>query len=359
MTPLIKLSYKIKFISIYISTTLVGIALTLVSIYNASSEQQELDHLNNMHAIFSDRISNVSLDDLQHQIKQLSSEKYKVIYMTDSKDIQLNVSSCEIEVSRELLELSRANQYGGVISGQECTISWVVLDKSEPVLILHRYDDSNMGTMISAYRNRLIIPLIFFMWLVVWGSFILGNLINRLQLQKEEVEHLAMHDSLTGIANRKKFSERIIELSRYAKRNHSSFMLAMIDLNKFKNVNDKLGHQYGDILLQQVARRFSECIRDYDMVARFGGDEFILLLVDEDMDNNMAVLKRIYDKIIEEYILLSEKVTIGASIGVSYYPHHDTSYSDLVHKADIAMYFAKAHGGGIKVFDTSMLAGTV
>lgn len=359
MTPLIKLSYKIKFISIYISTTLVGVALTLVSIYNASSEQRALDHINNMHDIFSDQLSKTSLETNQIEVNNLSSKKYKIISLSDSENMQINISSCEINISRDLLESNRMNQLGGLFSSTKCTISWVVPDMGESVLVLHRYDDSNIETMISAYKNRLIIPFIFFVWLVVWGSFILGNLISRLQLQKEEVEHLAMHDSLTGISNRKKFSERITELSSYAKINHTSFMLAMIDLNKFKNVNDELGHQYGDILLQQVARRFTESIRDYDMVARFGGDEFVLLLMDEDMEVNMSALTRIYNKIIEEYILLNEKVSIGASIGVSYYPLHDTSHSELIHKADIAMYFAKEHGGGIKVFDTSMLAGAM
>lgn len=358
MTPLIKLSYKIKFISIYISTTLVGVVLTLVSIYNASNEQRVLDHINNLHAIFSDQLSNIA-DANKHKINDFSSEKYKVISLSGSENKQLNISSCEINISRDLLEPTRMNKLGGLFNSAECTISWVGLNMGEAVLVLHRYDDSSIETTISAYRNRLIIPFIFFVWIAVWGSFILGNLISRLQLQKEEVEHLAMHDSLTGIANRKKFSEKITELSSYAKRNHTPFMLAMIDLNKFKNVNDELGHQYGDILLQQVARRFSESIREYDMVARFGGDEFVLLLMDEDMEVNMSALTRIYNKIIDEYILLNEKVSIGASIGVSYYPLHDTSYSDLIHKADIAMYVAKQHGGGIKVFDTSMLAGVI
>lgn len=359
MTPLIKLSYKIKFILIYISTTLVGVALTLVSIYNASSEQRALDHINNVHAIFSDQLSNVSVNTPPHKINQFSSDQYKVVSLQDSQNIQLNISSCEVDISRGFLESHRMNQFGGIFGEANCSISWVALDVDGAVLVLHRYNDANIETMVAAYRNRLIIPFIFFIWLVVWGSFILGNLISRLQLQKDEVEHLAMHDSLTGIANRKKFSEKIAELSSYAKRNQSSFMLAMIDLNKFKKVNDDLGHQYGDILLQQVARRFTESIRDYDMVARYGGDEFVLLLMDEDMDVNMSALKRVYNKILEEYFLLNKKVTIGASIGVSYYPLHDTSYSDLIHKADIAMYFAKDHGGGIKVFDTSMLVGSV
>jgi len=360
MLSLKQLPYKTKLIAIYISTTLLGIVLTLISIFNASHEQLILDHINNVHAIFSDQLS-VSENGINTDLSasRFSTEKFKVFSLPDFTEQKITFRSCELNLSRQIMESQRMNKQGGVVQAEQCMISWVIVNSEKagvPFLVLSRFNESKIDSIISAYRNRLIIPLVFFVWIVVWGSLILGNLITRLQTQKDEVEHMAMHDSLTGLANRKNFSEKISELIAYSSRKNLPFMLAMVDLNKFKNVNDDLGHQYGDILLQQVANRFMDDVRDYDVVARFGGDEFVLLLMNADMDSNMKILQRIYMSIIKEYNLLEHKVSIGASIGVSYFPQHDTTYSELVHKADLAMYIAKESGGGVTVFDPYMFS---
>jgi len=359
--PLFKaLSYKTKLIALYISTTVLGIMLTLFSIYNASYEQLKLDHLSNVHGIFSDAPLLVSrLSDFSSRIQNLPGKQYRVLPLAEINMREINFGSCNFLVTQDLLEKSRMNDQGGFIGAGSCMISWLEVNDerlNKPVLVFYKFDTNNIDSIISAYRNRLIIPLVFFIWLVVWGSLILGNLITRLQVQKEEVEHMAMHDSLTGLANRKKFSEEISDVIAYSSRKKLSFMLAMVDLNKFKNVNDELGHQYGDMLLQQVAKRFKDSVREYDVVARFGGDEFVLLLMDADLDSNMKVLKRIYENIVKEYVLLEHSVSIGASIGVSCFPDDDITYAELVHKADIAMYFAKDSGGGVKVYESHMLS---
>lgn len=359
--PLFKaLSYKTKLIALYISTTVLGIILTLFSIYNASYEQLKLDHLNNVYGIFSETPLLVSrLSDFSSRTQSLSRNQYRVLPLAEINKQELNFGSCNLQVTKEILESSRMNEQGGYVGAGSCMLSWFEISDehlNKPVLVFYKFDANNIGSIISAYSNRLIIPLVFFIWLVVWGSLILGNLITRLQVQKEEVEHLAMHDSLTGLANRKKFSEEIKDVIAYSSRKELSFMLAMVDLNKFKNVNDDLGHQYGDMLLQQVAKRFKESVREYDVAARFGGDEFVLLLMDADLDSNMKVLQRIYENIVKDYVLLEHRVCIGASIGVSCFPDDDITYAELVHKADIAMYFAKDSGGGVKVYKSHMLS---
>ena len=359
--PLFKaLSYKTKLIALYVSTTVLGIILTLFSIYNASYEQLKLDHLNNVYGIFSDNPILVSqLSDFRSQPTELAGKQFKVLLLAEMKSRMIKSGDCKFLLSNDALASGRMTEQGGYIGTVPCMYSWFEVNDevlNKPVLVFYQFNAGNIDSIISAYSNRLIIPLVFFIWLVVWGSLILGNLITRLQVQKDEVEHLAMHDSLTGLANRKKFSEEITEVIAYSSRKKLSFMLAMVDLNKFKNVNDDLGHQYGDMLLQQVAKRFKDSVREYDVVARFGGDEFVLLLMNADLDSNLKVLQRIYENIVKEYELLEHTVCIGASIGVSCFPDDDITYAELVHKADIAMYYAKDTGGGVQVYKSHMLA---
>ena len=357
------LPYKIRLISIYVSTTVVGLTLTLIAIYNASSEQLFLDHINNVHAIFSSQVSHLDTPAYTAEFlaSKLSTEQYRVSPLPPFNEPLAITDACNNPITRAQLEQQRMSDNGGIAGKHPCIISWVIVStgsSQKSLLILHDFDINQQSSLYSAYIHRLLIPLAFFLWVTIWGSLMLGNLINRLQIQKDKNEHMALHDVLTGLPNRQYFLDEITELINYSNRKCTPFVLAMIDLNKFKNVNDELGHQSGDLLLIKVAERIKNDIRDYDLVARLGGDEFVLLLPGTDIDSSMKVLDRVYLSIVKSYSLQDIQVNIGASIGVSYFPQHDTTYSELVHKADIAMYQAKEFGGGIKLFESSMTSGT-
>jgi len=359
-----KIPYKLRLISFYIITTLIGISLTLVAIYNASEEQLALDQIDNLHEIYSDHIKQLeqpstqksAIKTLEQLSRKLHSPVYPVIPYSQTNNIEHQDTICPFSLSPKSLNANRLNPRGGIIGLNDCRSTWVLLDSSfgeDSVLVLHRFESDSSNAIVSAYTQRLLVPMVFFIWITVWSSLILGNLVNRLQKQKDEVEHLALHDSLTGLPNRKYFLDAVAELINYSQRQHSPFILAMIDLNKFKAVNDNLGHQYGDMLLEQVAQRLKSGIRDYDTIARLGGDEFVLLLPGTDLEASMTMLTRIYETITAPYQLDNKTAGIGASIGVSLYPKHDTTYAELVHKADIAMYQAKQAGGGITTYDPS------
>jgi len=359
-----KIPYKLRLISFYVITTLIGISLTLVAIYNASEEQLALDQIDNLHEIYSDHIKQLKSPDIQKSsiqtIEQLSdklhSPVYPVLPYLPTNAMVYRDATCKLSLNPESLNANRLNPRGGIIGLDGCRSTWVLLDTvfgENSLLVLHRFETDSSNAIVTAYTQRLLVPMVFFIWITVWSSLILGNLVNRLQKQKDEVEHLALHDSLTGLPNRKYFLDAVAELINYSKRQHSPFILAMIDLNKFKAVNDNLGHQYGDMLLEQVAKRLRSGMRDYDIIARLGGDEFVLLLPGTDLEASMTMLTRIYEAITVPYQLDNKTADIGASIGVSIYPKHDTAYVELVHKADIAMYQSKQAGGGITTYDPS------
>mgnify|MGYP000028694731 CR=1 FL=1 len=169
---------------------------------------------------------------------------------------------------------------------------------------------------------------------------------------EEKIKQLAYYDPLTLLPNRRHLQDRIQHCIARAKRELKEFALLMLDLDRFKAVNDTLGHIAGDDLLKQVAERISAQLRETDLVARLGGDEFMVLL--ERMDHTEDV-GRIADKIVNSlsipFVLeQNNDVRIGASIGICLYPEHGTSYDKLMDHADMALYQAKDNGRGCYAF---------
>jgi diguanylate cyclase (GGDEF)-like protein len=165
---------------------------------------------------------------------------------------------------------------------------------------------------------------------------------------EEEIKQLAFYDSLTKLPNRRLLQERLNHSIDVERREGKQLALLMLDLDRFKAVNDSLGHQAGDELLQQVAERITSRLRDVDMVARLGGDEFIVLLEDIPHPGDAA---RVAEKIINDLgrpfkLMQSDDVRIGVSIGISLYPQHGDNYEILLDYADTALYHAKENGRG-------------
>jgi len=159
------------------------------------------------------------------------------------------------------------------------------------------------------------------------------------------VEHLAYHDSLTGLPNRSLFSKLLSENILSARRYHRQVAVLFLDLDRFKQINDTLGHDAGDQLLQEVAVRLRGCLRDSDAVARLGGDEFVILLPQLDEDRYAAtVAQKALTAICRPYVLRGQEFRITASIGISVYPQDGADEQTLTKNADIAMYQAKEGG---------------
>lgn len=163
--------------------------------------------------------------------------------------------------------------------------------------------------------------------------------------QAAQVEYMAYHDVLTGLANRGLFSKLLYQELTLAKRNGRSFSLLFLDLDHFKPINDTLGHDAGDQLLIEVAKRLKQCLRSSDVVARIGGDEFVVLLPShKDSACAEAVAQKIISAIAEPYHILGQELTVTASIGISMFPKDGQEDHTLMKNADTAMYSAKAQG---------------
>jgi diguanylate cyclase (GGDEF)-like protein len=159
------------------------------------------------------------------------------------------------------------------------------------------------------------------------------------------VEYLAYHDGLTGLPNRSMFSKFLSQSISEAHRYGRHLAVAFLDLDRFKQINDTLGHEAGDQLLQEVAVRLKGCVRDSDTVARLGGDEFVVLLPElEDEKYAALVAEKILAAVAKPFTLMGQEFRVTASIGISTYPQDGLDEQTLTKNADIAMYQAKAEG---------------
>ena len=166
-----------------------------------------------------------------------------------------------------------------------------------------------------------------------------------LESRLAEARHLAHHDLLTGLPNRALLFDRLKQAILQAERQQKAVGLLLLDLDGFKVVNDQLGHNMGDLLLQQVAARLLGCIRGCDTACRYGGDEFIIMLPEAGgAEDAEAVQQKLRARLSVPYRLGDHLVAIGASIGAAVFKADARSCAELISAADAAMYRAKAYG---------------
>lgn len=181
--------------------------------------------------------------------------------------------------------------------------------------------------------------------------------ISERRAHEERMRHLAHHDLLTGLPNRTLLLDRLHQLLIEAKRNDSKVAVMFIDLDNFKPINDTMGHDVGDMLLQEITRELLECLRESDTAARIGGDEFIVLLPSIETDENaMLVAEKICHNLNKSFTLSGQTVSISSSIGVALYPDHSDEEQQLLKQADTAMYHAKKDGrNNVKYYQPHMV----
>jgi diguanylate cyclase (GGDEF)-like protein len=157
----------------------------------------------------------------------------------------------------------------------------------------------------------------------------------------DEMEHMAMHDGLTGLPNRALLTDRVLQAMAHAERAGESFALLFMDLDRFKDINDTLGHAAGDQVLRRVPTRILPLLRAADTMARLGGDEFAFVLRDADATVAIALVERMVAAMKPPFDVLGKQLHVSQSIGIAIFPEHARQFDELLRDADIAMYAAK------------------
>jgi diguanylate cyclase (GGDEF)-like protein/PAS domain S-box-containing protein len=181
------------------------------------------------------------------------------------------------------------------------------------------------------------------------------DITSRVQAQAR-ITFMALHDALTGLPNRTLLKDRLMQLIKLAARNHQRIAVLMLDLDRFKNVNDSLGHQAGDGLLEIAAKRLKSCLRETDIVARLGGDEFVIGLSEVAAKSDVEeVVKKLLVSLHEPYQIEDRSLVLTGSIGIGMYPDDGDTPGALMQAADVAMYAAKSNLRGSYKFFTPEL----
>ncbi|WP_133700732.1 putative bifunctional diguanylate cyclase/phosphodiesterase [Roseateles toxinivorans] len=236
--------------------------------------------------------------------------------------------------------------------------TWTLVASMRPEFE-QRYS-SNSADIIAISGVGLSLLLSLLSWLLLTArarAFGRAEAMTReLRESEERMRHMAQHDALTGLPNRRTFRDRLEQDVKKSRRDGLPVAVLFIDLDLFKEVNDTLGHDQGDVLLKEAAQRICHCVREADTVARLGGDEFTVILAElHDLARVEAIAQHINQTLAAPFELRGEQAYVSASIGITLYPHDATEIDDLLKQADQAMYVAKDAGRNCFSFFTPAL----
>ena len=235
--------------------------------------------------------------------------------------------------------------------------SWVTLNIPNNPLSATIVTELKQTPQLSFLRQMgvsLAFTALIVLWLSAWAAIYIASLIEKLNDQRNVLQYQALHDNLTGLPNRVLLRDRLDQLFLEVSREKTPFTLFFIDLNRFKEINDTLGHHTGDELLTIVSKRISASVRKSDTVARLGGDEFAVLLRKADHYGAETVAKKISAAVEEAVTLQGKSCFISCSIGMATFPGHGADIDELFRNADAAMYRAKKSGIRYLFFNSDM-----
>jgi diguanylate cyclase (GGDEF)-like protein len=220
----------------------------------------------------------------------------------------------------------------------------------EPIARAIRRDTRTMYALLGAGLALLYGTLF---KIVAGASKRLREQAEELRKQAREKEHQALHDPLTGLPNRTLLVDRVGQALVAARRNETEVALLLMDLDRFKEINDTLGHHCGDLLLRELGSRLKKVLRASDTVARLGGDEFALVLPDlSDRSAIDEVVRKVQEAVQKPFILQGLPLAIDTSIGVAVFPDHGGDTETLLQRADVAMYVAKSSNVPFQIYES-------
>ncbi len=270
---------------------------------------------------------------------------YKVLKMNRSAQKQQEGGNVDL-TAITCHQLSHASSQPCNDSDHPCPLQEVKMS-GEPVTMVHHHENGQGQRIIELTASPLFDSNGKMYAIIEVGR----DITERLQIEEllntneKRLHHLAHHDSLTNLPNRLLFDDRLKQALSKARRSRRQVALFFLDLDNFKAVNDNLGHDYGDMLLIDVAKRLRKSVREGDTVARMGGDEFLILLEEIDtIDTIEATAKRVCKALNHELSKDQFRQQISASIGISIYPEDASTPQQLMKTADLAMYRAKNMG---------------
>jgi len=325
-------------------------------LYNISRAANSDISLMQLYPVIREELSNI-IDTTNFYIALFDEEKNKLYfsYYADEtgekdKDILVSKYSGSDSIFNYIFKTGESlllnyNKYKGMIARGDFNSHDVITNKQVWLGVPLKIEGKIIGSMIlQSYTD----PKLYSkkdIRLMEFVSQQIATAIERKQIE-EKLKFLSLYDSLTRLPNRVLFYDRMRQEIAYAKREQKKFALMFLDLDDFKKVNDKFGHDIGDQLLQEVAKKFNKLLREADTICRLGGDEFIILLprLRQPRENAVDVAGKILHSLGEPFLIKDNQIYIKISIGIALYPDDGEKEEDLIKSADNAMYTAKKEG---------------
>lgn len=341
------------FSKINLQSRLLGLALFALIVfglvaYNSSLEirmNQELAILNDFSKYLVKDLNRHAVNDnalqayLNHE--NFLPENYFLVIKSDKSTLMPSQGSYYIH-TLPYEKLFREPDQNGFFHLHNSQFTWSkIKSNSYNLILLHKLPDDTFLKFFYSLGFPLIIAGILIMSLVYWTTLLLKSLITTLQEKNISMQHMVLHDALTDLPNRFLLQDRIEHQIAISKRDNSPFSVVVIDINRFKEVNDTLGHHFGDALLVSVADTLLENLRDTDTVARIGGDEFALLLPNVNQESIFNIIEHLKKVFYRSYKLGDHTIHVDANMGCSFFPDHGMDTALLIQRADIALYTAK------------------
>lgn len=299
------------------------------------------------------QVSEIYLEELRRKFSTpdstlLIQKHNKILFSAGKINLEPALISKQLNIA-----YSDKNKHGLIyLDGEE--YYWAISDlpdKSYQLIMLEPATPEEIQ-IASTLKLRLLTTGAIILWLAVWVSLVLSSKISKqLNDKNEQLKHIALHDSLTGLPNRKLLIDRLEQLFLQAQRENLAFALFLIDLDRFKEINDTLGHQFGDEILKMVSTRLMSSTREKDSISRLGGDEFSVLLPQTDLEGSKLCAERILNAMETPFQINNITTESKASIGIAIFPEHGSNVKELMQHADIAMYQAKKLQSGYALYD--------
>lgn len=225
-------------------------------------------------------------------------------------------------------------------------------------LLQLQYDQTREAELSAsnAYQKARLLLLFLCAATVGIGVMVAVIVLRQVMRQSRELEQKALFDDLTGLPNRALFFDRLGQAAKLYEHEKKPFSIVIVDLDRFKEVNDTHGHHIGDLLLKHVAQCISATMRRTDTVARLGGDEFVLLLPDASANSAESIVKKLLEAVCQRVNFDGTMIEVASSMGIACYPDHDLDITRLLLKADVAMYAAKRANLGYRIYTAEIEA---
>lgn len=360
------MSLRLKLILSFVTTSLVVIIVFAVIAYTSAKDYARFSELNHVHEANEQFINKLGVDSPSlEQIERLlpgNDTRDSLYFIVDSSSgnvVSITGDETQLEIASSLIDqigmVSGKNKGLTTIRGANYFWAADSIPNTQYILLnTFKHLDSDVGEFLDYIGNTLAITIFTAMWFSLWAATILANLFQRLANQKTEIEHQARHDPLTSLPNRKTISE-ILDTSILENNDETEdLLLCLIDINGLSDINDSLGHEYGDSLLVHVSERLQEVLRTSDKVGRFGGDKFSIIFAHSKNTAVEELCNRLLATFDRAFHVEGHDLYLGATLGIAGYPEHAEDSQALIQKAEIALHNAKNSSKDFYIYDSNL-----